>query len=217
MGVRRAILRTKPETTYRGHEVPEEDILLPFGSHREAFTRPNPTMLRTIDLWPLKDDTDPVDGWSVHDVQTVSGGAAADDVHGKPSDIEELREHIWECRFVVSRDPEGQASEGVETPVAIPPSQRGYDATFVVQDSTRLIIADADGYFDRYIRLNNSHDYGIFYGPPDDNFVLRMKSTHTIIEQWPTRLKKQPEEDGAKEEFKTLLASSLSGCERYVE
>ncbi|RYP48585.1 hypothetical protein DL768_005540 [Monosporascus sp. mg162] len=61
----------------------EEGIPLPFGSHREALTRPNPTMLRTIDSWPLKDDADPVDGWSIHDIQTVSGGGAANDVHGK--------------------------------------------------------------------------------------------------------------------------------------
>ncbi|RYP70851.1 hypothetical protein DL771_005226 [Monosporascus sp. 5C6A] len=42
-----------------------------------------------------------------------------------------------------------------------------------------------------------------------------MKDPHRIIEKWPTRLKKQPEAEGARKEFKTLLASSFSGCSAF--
>ena len=46
---------------------------------------------------------------------------------------------------------------------------------------------------------------------------LTMKRPHTIVEEWPMRLKLRPEQVGAKEEFEILLASSHSGAERYVE
>lgn len=43
------------------------------------------------------------------------------------------------------------------------------------------------------------------------------KDPHTIIEKWPMRLKKQPTEAGAKEEFQLLFESAHGGMERYVE
>lgn len=46
---------------------------------------------------------------------------------------------------------------------------------------------------------------------------MEMKQVHTIIDKWPWKIKKRPEERGAKEEFKTLFGSEQSGCERYVE
>lgn len=44
-----------------------------------------------------------------------------------------------------------------------------------------------------------------------------MKSVHTIVEKWPTRLKLQQGEKGDKEEFLMLLGSTFTGSERYVE
>ncbi len=44
-----------------------------------------------------------------------------------------------------------------------------------------------------------------------------MKDTHTIIEKWPFRLKLQPGQHGAQEEFDRLLSAGVSGKERYVE
>ena len=46
---------------------------------------------------------------------------------------------------------------------------------------------------------------------------VTVKDNHTIVEQWPMRLKLQPHQVGSQDEFKTLLASSHSGHERYVE
>jgi hypothetical protein len=44
-----------------------------------------------------------------------------------------------------------------------------------------------------------------------------MKRKNTIVEPWPNALKLRPTQKGAQEEFKLLLASNLSGLERYVE
>ena len=44
-----------------------------------------------------------------------------------------------------------------------------------------------------------------------------MKKEHTIVEKWPFRLKLEPDQPGAQEEFDLLLCSGVSGQERYVE
>ncbi len=44
-----------------------------------------------------------------------------------------------------------------------------------------------------------------------------MKEKHTVIEKWPFRLKLQPGQSGAQEEFDRLLRGGVSGKERYVE
>jgi hypothetical protein len=44
-----------------------------------------------------------------------------------------------------------------------------------------------------------------------------IKSPNTIIEEWPTQLKRQKGHEDAREEFSALLGSNLSGLERYVE
>lgn len=46
---------------------------------------------------------------------------------------------------------------------------------------------------------------------------LKMKGHHTIIEQWPARLKLRHGEPGWKEEFDIAHSSAHSGSERYVE
>lgn len=46
---------------------------------------------------------------------------------------------------------------------------------------------------------------------------VHIESPNTIIEEWPTRLKCQTSQQGAREEFFALLGSNLSGLERYVE
>lgn len=43
------------------------------------------------------------------------------------------------------------------------------------------------------------------------------KVNHTIIEQWPYRLKLQPGDPGAQEEFDRLFSGGLSGTECYLE
>jgi hypothetical protein len=44
-----------------------------------------------------------------------------------------------------------------------------------------------------------------------------VKEKHTVIEKWPFRLKLQPGQPGAQEEFDRLLAGGVAGKERYVE
>lgn len=46
---------------------------------------------------------------------------------------------------------------------------------------------------------------------------MEMKEKHTIVEKWPLRLKKRPDEAGAKEEFRDLCNSQHTGSDRYVE
>jgi hypothetical protein len=49
------------------------------------------------------------------------------------------------------------------------------------------------------------------------SFKVRMKAEHTLVDKWPLMLKLLPQDDGAKLEFERLMASSHTGCERYVE
>jgi hypothetical protein len=44
-----------------------------------------------------------------------------------------------------------------------------------------------------------------------------MKEEHTIVEKWPFRLKLQPGQPGAQEEFDRLMSGGVIGTERYVE
>jgi hypothetical protein len=44
-----------------------------------------------------------------------------------------------------------------------------------------------------------------------------IKEEHTIVEKWPYRLKLQPGQPGAQEEFDRLMSGGVSGTERYVE
>ena len=44
-----------------------------------------------------------------------------------------------------------------------------------------------------------------------------MRQRNAVVEAWPMRLKTKPGEKGADEEFQSLLASSCTGAERYVE
>ena len=62
----------------------------------------------------------------------------------------------------------------------------------------------------RYMKWNNFNQIEKFGR-------LEMKKKHTIIEKWPMKLKLQPGQKGAKEEFELLLSSAHTGQERYVE
>lgn len=44
-----------------------------------------------------------------------------------------------------------------------------------------------------------------------------MRDRHKIIDKWPLRLKFDFRENGAQEEFDSLMESGHTGCERYVE
>lgn len=46
---------------------------------------------------------------------------------------------------------------------------------------------------------------------------MKMKEANGVIEAWPYRIKKQAGEEGAQEEFETMLESFTQGVGRYVE
>lgn len=46
---------------------------------------------------------------------------------------------------------------------------------------------------------------------------MKMKEPNGVIEAWPYRMKKQAGEEGAQEEFETMLESFTQGVGRYVE
>ena len=47
--------------------------------------------------------------------------------------------------------------------------------------------------------------------------LARIKSQNSITERWPTRLKLQPKQPGAQEEFDALMAGNSNGTEVYLE
>ncbi|KAK0308345.1 hypothetical protein LTR01_004972 [Friedmanniomyces endolithicus] len=73
-----------------------------------------------------------------------------------------------------------------------------------------VLVRDVDKYFNMYMK---QHGFDMF--PAFMQMVPR--EPNTIIEKWPLRLKLLPHEKGAKEEFNSLLSSSHTGIERYVE
>ncbi|OBT63191.1 hypothetical protein VE03_07739 [Pseudogymnoascus sp. 23342-1-I1] len=60
-----------------------DGLLLPFGSPRVDFQEPNPTFFQTADTWPLRDNSDPLNGWSLKEVESRSSGAASADIYGR--------------------------------------------------------------------------------------------------------------------------------------
>lgn len=61
----------------------QDGLLLPFGFPRHDFRRPNPTFFQTADTWPMKDNADPLNGWSLKEVLNTESGAATADTYGK--------------------------------------------------------------------------------------------------------------------------------------
>ncbi|KAI5866987.1 hypothetical protein GGS23DRAFT_299667 [Durotheca rogersii] len=85
-----------------------------------------------------------------------------------------------------------------------------YDANLILCDFALPQIRDVDKYFDRYMKTSNFDSICQLSG-------MSFKKKHTIIDPWPLRLKKKHYQKGAKEDFFNLLASTHSGCERYME
>jgi hypothetical protein len=68
--------------------------------------------------------------------------------------------------------------------------------------------ARADG--DRYMKREKFREI-------EREFGVTLKTAHTIIDDWPLKVKLKPYQNGAKEEFERYLASGHAGIERYVE
>ena len=85
-------------------------------------------------------------------------------------------------------------------------SHEGCNADFFRFNDARAMFRDFDRYFDRFAHRCGLEDLGKAVG-------LEMKSTNSIVEKWPMRLK----ENATQEEFDLLLGSNHTGAERYVE
>ncbi|KAL8762580.1 MAG: hypothetical protein Q9184_001434 [Pyrenodesmia sp. 2 TL-2023] len=59
----------------------EDGILLPFGTSRGDYDTPNPTFFQDKESWPMKDNADPLAGWSWQDI-TPSTTSARNDIYG---------------------------------------------------------------------------------------------------------------------------------------
>ncbi|KAH7413716.1 hypothetical protein DE146DRAFT_761995 [Phaeosphaeria sp. MPI-PUGE-AT-0046c] len=55
----------------------QHGILLPFGASRKDFVVPNPTLFAG-QTWPMKDDADPLDGWSSNEYMKFATTATSD-------------------------------------------------------------------------------------------------------------------------------------------
>ncbi|KAM0520656.1 hypothetical protein ACHAPE_003053 [Trichoderma viride] len=60
-----------------------DGLLLPFGASRAKFDTPNPTLFESNQSWPLKDSSDPLEGWNIFDILNKTPRAAPSDVYGK--------------------------------------------------------------------------------------------------------------------------------------
>ncbi|KAL7652452.1 hypothetical protein ACMYSQ_009737 [Aspergillus niger] len=65
------------------HKFREDGLLLPFGHPRHEFRVPNPTLFHSRDIWPVRDNADPREGWEWKQVHDTSSGPATADIYGK--------------------------------------------------------------------------------------------------------------------------------------
>lgn len=72
------------------------------------------------------------------------------------------------------------------------------------------IFRDYDTLFEKYMEMIGLIQVG-------DRQGMKMKEPNGVIEAWPYRMKKRAGEEGAQEEFETVLESFMMGGGRYVE
>ena len=89
---------------------------------------------------------------------------------------------------------------------AIFQSGERYNVDVLRLNDARAMFRGFDKYFERFVHDCRLEDLGKAAG-------LQMKSSNTIVEKWPMRLKKNATQD----EFDLLLGSNCTGSERYVE
>ncbi|KAI0410710.1 hypothetical protein F5X98DRAFT_368641 [Xylaria grammica] len=85
-----------------------------------------------------------------------------------------------------------------------------YDPDLIKFQFGRDAVSRCDYVFDRHLKELRLKEWADLLG-------MAIKDDHTIIEKWPYRLKLRPGQPGAQAEFDRLLASGVSGKERYVE
>ncbi|KAJ5540228.1 hypothetical protein N7513_008560 [Penicillium frequentans] len=86
----------------------------------------------------------------------------------------------------------------------------GFETGVVKFTFAREIVGKYDHVFDRFMKKTGFKEAG-------EKFGVKMKEKHTVIEEWPFRLKLRPGQPGAQEEFDRSMREGISGKERYVE
>ena len=91
-----------------------------------------------------------------------------------------------------------------------PPPDAVNDPKFLRMSAARQIFSPHEDWFREYTIKYDVERAAAHHG-------MVMKDKNTVVPKWPYRLMKKFGEAGAQEEFDALLASGLSGTERYVE
>ncbi|GIK06628.1 hypothetical protein Aspvir_002278 [Aspergillus viridinutans] len=202
----------------------EDGLLLPFGSSRNEFREPNRTFFHTANTWPMKDNADPLHGWSLDEVSATTTGPATADIYGKlyfyirgmlRSFLGRLRSlklsfELFQLDAVSLPDHlENNSFSRIELPPKGMPTSHN-DPELIKFNLGRDLVRTYGHIFDRYSKKFMFRDAADLLG-------AAMKDTHTIIDKWPYRLKLRPGQPGAQEEFDRCISGGMSGKERYVE
>ncbi|KAL9097609.1 MAG: hypothetical protein Q9165_000506 [Trypethelium subeluteriae] len=207
-----------------------DGILMPFGSPREEFSTPNPTLFEDTGNWPMKDAADPLDGWDLGKVLQVSNisdagylgiagtlrifGHLLDSPHDNPhATLVTLFMNAVEETVNEKREAESFQAEIMQLTKYLPPKTLSFsngDPFMVNMLSARPLVRDVESLFNTYMEFHR-------FKEAEKLHDVKMKESHTVIEQWPTRLKLQHGEPGWEDEFKIKHSSGHSGNQRYVE
>ncbi|RGP78863.1 set and mynd domain-containing 3 [Fusarium longipes] len=79
----RSYLMMPPSHRIARYRYRQDGLLLPFGSGRGEFQQPNPTFFQNTESWSMHDNADPLNGWSMKEVEGVPTGPATSDIYGK--------------------------------------------------------------------------------------------------------------------------------------
>ncbi|KAF4990604.1 hypothetical protein FGRMN_8363 [Fusarium graminum] len=270
----------------------QSGLLLPFGASHSDFQHPNPTFFQTADNWPMHDNADPLNGWSVKQIEATSTGLATSDIYGKlyyyvramlkvfldrvsTADVSfvflqvdacelpgQVQDHLFDRIEVSNISDQGylgiHQTVGIMSPLLRAPSVNPHatlvtlfmnlvdenmtqqdqvaEATMGSVSTKRLLrfippdhppisrhdpdiikfayardwVRNYDHIFDRVAKLFRFSDFPDYMG-------AAMKEKHTIVEEWPYRLKLDVKQNGAKEEFELMMRGGASGKERYME
>ncbi|KAG5658031.1 hypothetical protein KAF25_006982, partial [Fusarium avenaceum] len=80
----RHFLFLSPSRRVAAQHFREDGTLQTFESQRAESSEPNPTIFQAdTSVWPMRDNADPLDGWSAEDVEMTPYGSAKAEIYGK--------------------------------------------------------------------------------------------------------------------------------------
>ncbi|KAK4120560.1 hypothetical protein N657DRAFT_658451 [Parathielavia appendiculata] len=196
----------------------EDGLLLPFGHTRHDFKEPNPE-------------------WSLKGVVASSSGAATAGIYGKLFyhlhivlraslvRLSGMQVAFLQFQMEVSDDCMETTREGQMADMNPDSLTRKWllfylptaakqtgkkDPVLIKLTYARDIVANHDHVFDRFAKLFKLSETAQCFGATE-------KEKHTVIENWPLRVKLRPGQPGSQVELDRVLDSGVSTKERYVE